>query len=502
MTKLPRVKEYEVTDRVMPQSPEIEQEILGAIMLDPDKFTRISEVIKPECFYLDQHRFIFQAMVELKQRGLQPDLPSVIDDLRTHEILEKCGGAGYLASLLGSVSTSAHAEFHAELVAEKFVMRQLIKTCTDVVEETYKQDMTAPELLDFAEKAIMDVTRFGRSIEYYPVADVVKGLLNQVMETYDYRKENPHEEFYAGVPSGFGELDKLLGGFHEGSLNILAARPGIGKTSLALNAATHIARTNKKKYPVLMFSLEMPNHMLALRLLSSEAHVSIGGIERAELDDEGWSKFGSAIRSLSATNILMNDASSLTVRQIAGTARRVLSKFEGIALIVVDYLQLMRADGKFENRVNEVSAISRSLKTLALELRVPILACSQLSRAIETRDEQKPKLSDLRESGSIEQDADVVLFLYPYVPPEDTDSGPANKPEYKERVKKAKGNLSDKIWCTVSKNRNGPQGDCPMIFLREFCKFTPGKWADFPTSYAGPEFKSGTRYTKRKGTKE
>jgi replicative DNA helicase len=491
----------EVKERVMPQSPEIEQVLLGAIMLDPDKLTSVLEIIKPDCFYLDQHRFIFQSMVDLKMRGLQPDLPSVIDDLKRQDLIEKCGGAGFLASLLNSVPTSAHAEFHAEIVAEKHVMRRLIRICTEIVDAGYRQELSADEMLEWAEKAVMNVTRFGRSAEYSVVGEVLAKLFENIVSTHQYRSAHPDEKYYPGERSGFDELDELLGGFHQGSLNIIAARPGIGKTSLAMNAALFAARNNKDRYPVLIFSLEMPNEMIATRFLSTESKIPIGVIEAADMDDAGWHSFTKAVRRLSGVNILLNDSSSVTVRQIASTARRVVSKFDGIALIIVDYLQLMRGDGRYENRVTEVSAISRGLKTLALELRVPILACSQLSRQAVTREEQKPMLSDLRESGSIEQDADTVIFLSPYIAPEGS-SLPVNSPEYIERVRRAQGNTSAKVWCSVGKNRNGPVGDCPMMFLQEYCKFVPGDWREFPTNFKGPEYRSGTKHTKRRGPKE
>lgn len=501
VTKLTPVKDVEAKDRVMPQSPEIEQALLGAIMLDPDKLSGIMEITKSEHFYLDQHRNIYQAMVDLKMRGLQPDLPSVLDEIKRQGQIDKCGGAGFLASLLGGVSTSAHVEFHAEMIAEKHVLRRLIRTCTEIVDEGYKQELSADELLDWAEKAVMDITKFGRSAEYSVVGDVLARLFENVVQIHEHRKANPDEKYYPGERSGFEELDDLLGGFHKGSLNIIAARPGVGKTSLALNTAVFAARNNADRYPVLIFSLEMPNEMIATRFLSTESRIPIGVIESADMDDAGWHSFTKGVRRLSGVNVLLNDASSVTVRQIASTARRVVSKFDGVALIIVDYLQLMRADGRYDNRVNEVSAISRGLKTLALDLRVPILACSQLSRQAVTREDQKPILSDLRESGSIEQDADTVIFLTPYIAPEGGQPS-ANSPEYQDRVKRAQGYSSAKIWCSVAKNRNGPVGDCPMMFLQDYCKFTPGDWREFPTSFKGPEYRSGTKHTRRRGQKE
>jgi len=477
-----RVRNFEARERVMPQNPEIEQAVLGAVMLSPDKLPAVLEIIKPESFYLDQHRFIFQAFIDLYQRGLKPDLPAVIDELKQRDLIERVGGAGFAASLLSAVPTAAHVEHHAELVAEKHVLRSLIQVCTQIVDVTYSQEMHPEQLMDWAEQAVLDVTKFGRSADYAVFGDVLTKLFEQVVRVDEYRKEHPGEEYFPGEPTGFPEIDKLTRGFHAGSLNILAARPGVGKTSLALNMALHIAAQNKKRLPVLVFSLEMPNFMLATRMLSSESRIPIGRIESAELDDEGWQRLTHAVRRISDVNVFMNDSSSISVRQIGSTARRVVSRLGGVALIVADYLQLMRTDGRHENRVQEVSSLSRGLKALALDLRVPILACSQLSRQVVQRKDQKPVLSDLRESGSIEQDADVVMFLSHHSSTSDKDGTPANSPGYAEKVRRMKGNPNDKIWCSIAKNRNGPVGECPLLFLREFCKFVPGDWSDFVRS--------------------
>lgn len=478
------VRDFEVRDlsRVPPHSVELEQLVLGAIMLAPDKFQAASDLLVEETFYLEQHRIIYGACFSLLQRGVPCDFPSVLDELRRTDKLEKAGGAGYVTSMVNAVPSAAHVEHHAGLIAEKAALRRLIKVCTEVIGNAFSQDSTPEQVLEEAERNILDVTRFGKRTDYDVLGEVMMTMWKKMSDVHTFRKENPDVEYFAGIRTHFVDLDKILGGFHPGSLNILAARPSVGKSSLALNTAVQVAQTQENQLPVLIFSLEMPSEMLALRMLSSEAKVPVQQIETAEIAATEWHELAAAFRRLEKLPILLNDASSLTVRQIAATARRVMSMHGGISMIVVDYLQLMRADGRQENRVQEVSSISRGLKTLALELRVPILACSQLSRQVEQRKEHKPVLSDLRESGSIEQDADVVMFLSYYSSLGDASGMAINTPEYAEKMRSMREqSKTTKIYCTIAKNRNGPIGDCPMLFLKDYCKFETGDWGDFKT---------------------
>jgi len=485
---LTRVRESVFEGRIPPQNPDIEQAVLGAIMLDPDIFPAVREIIGPDSFYLDQHGIIFEACVSLYERGLKSDLPATLDELKRKGLLEKVGGAGYVASLLSAAPTAAHAEHHAYLVQEQYTLRALIRTCTEIIESAFGQQDSPEEILDQAEKAILEISKFGKAKGYSELGGVFDKLIEKITSIHDFRLERPGEPYYAGVRSNFPDIDELLRGFHPGSLNIIAARPGVGKTSLALNIGLNVAANNPQGLPVLLFSLEMPNEMLALRMVASESKLPIGRIESAELADNEWQMLSQSIRNISRSRILMNDSSALTVRQVANTARRVVSKYGGIALVIVDYLQLMYSGIKTENRVQEVSAISRGLKNLALDLRVPILACSQLSRQVESRKEQRPMLHDLRESGSIEQDADVVMFLSHWIPQGEEESAPAiNAPDYAQKIKRrlTTKKHTDNMLCSIAKNRNGPVGDCPLLFMREYCKFVPSTWDYFLSADRG-----------------
>ncbi len=478
------VRDFEVRDmtRVPPHSVELEQLVLGAIMLAPDKFQATGDLLVAESFYLEQHRLVYEACFALTARGVPCDFPAVLDELRRTEKLEKAGGAGYVTAMVNAVPSAAHVEHHAGLIAEKAALRRLISTCTQVIGDAFSQEMPPERVLEAAERKILEVTRFGKKTDYDVLGDVMVKMWDKMSDVHAFRTENPDVEYFAGVRTHFVDIDKLLGGFHPGSLNILAARPSVGKSSLALNTAVQVATSDENKLPVLIFSLEMPSEMLALRMLSAESKVPVQQIETAEIAERDWHALSSSFTKLNELKILMNDSSTLTVRQIAATARRVMSLHGGISLIVVDYLQLMQSDGRQENRVQEVSSISRGLKTLALELRVPILACSQLSRQVEQRKEHKPVLSDLRESGSIEQDADVVMFLSYHATLGDTAGMAVNTPEYAERMRNAREqSKTSKIYCTIAKNRNGPTGDCPLLFLKDYCKFENGDWGDFKT---------------------
>lgn len=466
--------------RVPPQNPEIEQSVLGAVMLAPDRLSEVREIIGPESFYLDQHGIIFEAFITLNERGLKPDLAAVLNELKQKNLLDKVGGAGYVAALLSASPTAAHVDHHSHIVSELYTMRTLINTCTRIIEMAYKQDDSPENILEFAEQTVLGVSKAGKTAGYSLLGQVLMGLMEGITKTYTHRQEHPDEPYFAGEPTQFRDIDKLLGGFHPGSLNILASRPGVGKTSLALNIATNIARNQREGLPVLVFSLEMPNQLLALRILSSESRYAIKAIQSAdeEIANEDWHRLTRAVRSLTDLKILMNDASSLTVRQVANTLRRVRSKYGDVALVIIDYLQLMDSGVKAENRVQEVSYISRMLKSLALKEMVPILACSQLSRQVEHRKEQRPVLADLRESGSIEQDADVVMFLYNLRAGDDTPP-PANTPEHSDYLRQVSGRKkTDDIRCYIAKNRNGPTGECPLKFFKEFCKFETGSFED------------------------
>ena len=365
-------------------------------------------------------------------------------------------------------------------MAEQFTLRMLIHSCNEIIEAAYTQQEPPEIILDRAEKAILEISRFGKTKGFEDLGSILDKLFDTLEQVENFKKANPREHYFAGAKSGYQDIDDKLRGFHPGGLYILAARPSVGKTSLALNIALKVAKETRNGFPVLIFSLEMPSESLALRLLSSEAKIPIGKIEGAELNDDEWQYLTAECRAMSDCKILMNDMGAVSVRDIANTARRVVSRYGGISLLVVDYLQLVSSGMRTENRVNEVGAISRGLKSLALQLGVPILACSQLSRQVEQRKEQRPMLHDLRESGSIEQDADVVMFLSSALS-KDSTGGEANTEEYKQvqNLRKDETVGGDYMFCTISKNRNGPTGECLLRFRKEFCRFDSGHYPDF-----------------------
>lgn len=432
---------------VPPQNTEAEASLLGAVLIDSDAIVKIADTVSPEDFYDEKHRRIYEAILQLYEKHKPIDILTLSDQLKSTGFLESIGGAAYLTQLTNFVPTAAHVENYAEIVAQKSLRRRLIKASQDIIDIGHDEARNLQELIEEAETKLFSVSQ--RHIKQ----DVVS-LETVLGESFD-RLDELHKDKgqIRGIPTGFKDLDSILAGFQKSDLVILAARPSMGKTALALNLAHNVAV--KADQPVLMFSLEMSKEQLVDRMLAMESGVNAWDLRTGNLTDEDFEKIGHAMGTLSEAQIFIDDTPGITVSDLRTKARRE-AHLRPLGLLVVDYLQLMSGGHKFGgdgNRVQEISEISRGLKGIARELNVPVLALSQLSRSVESRSPQIPQLADLRESGSIEQDADVVAFIYreDYYNP-DTD----------------RRNITDIF---IKKHRNGPTGAVELFFDKEKQRF-------------------------------
>ncbi len=433
-----------VGERVPPQNLEAEQSVLGSMMIDKEAIYMASELLTGEDFYRTAHRKIFEAIILLSDRGEPVDLITLSDELKTGNCLEEIGGMQYLVSLADAVPTAANVQYYAEIVREKAILRALINGCTQIISDSFSSPQDVDDFLDQAEQKIFEIGHRGRQQSFSSLKEVLVHTFERIEKLYDHKKG------VTGLSSGFLDLDYLSAGFQEADLIIVAARPSMGKTTLALNIAQHIAVNEKK--PVAFFSLEMAKEQLAQRLLSAQAHIDAQNLRRGFLTQEDWQKLTRAVGPLSTAPLYIDDTPSLSVMELRSKARRLKAE-KGLDAIFVDYLQLMRGHRKAENRQQELSEISRSLKALAKELSVPVIALSQLSRAVEKRPDRRPILSDLMESGGIEANADMVIFIY--------------REAYYTRDTEA-GNVAEII---IAKQRNGPTGTVELYFLDRFNKF-------------------------------
>jgi replicative DNA helicase len=429
---------------VPPQNVEAEQSVLGAMLLDRDAARRCLELLREEDFYREAHRRIFQAIVALVDRGEPADVITVGEELRRTGQLELVGGGAYLTDLAASVPTSANAGYYARIVADKSLLRRLLAVVNDIARQVYEAADEPEVLLDQAESAIFRIAEERRHNRPYAA---LRDVLVEAFEQIEYLYE--HKGDVLGVPTGLKDLDRMTTGFHPAEFVVLAARPSQGKTTLSLNIAAHAAQQG---VPVGVFSLEMSRDQVAQRLLCAEARVSLQRLRTGFLTDQDWPRLSRALGRLSEAPIFIDDTPNISIMELRARARRMRAEHQ-VGLLVIDYLQLMHTRGRAESRQQEIAEISRSLKALARELQVPVLALSQLSRAVELRETRRPQLSDLRESGSIEQDADVVVFIHQE--PE-ASRDPARQAEYQ---------------LIVAKQRNGPTGVVPVVFLREIGRF-------------------------------
>lgn len=434
-------------DRIPPQNIEAEQAVLGAMLIEKEAISKVVEFLQPADFYREAHRLAFQAILDLFNRNDGVDMITVIEALRKEDKLEAAGGIAYITSLANSMPTAANVIYHARIVEEKSLLRQLIHAATNIAGMGYDAADEVPLILDSAEKMILDVA--GRKVgqDFTPIKNILLDTFTKIEGLYASKGG------ITGLPTGFKDFDKLLSGLQPSDLVLIAARPSMGKTAFVLNIAQHVAIKEKK--PVAFFSLEMSKEQLVQRMLCAEAPIDAQRLRNGELEENDWKKLVIAADRLSSAPIYIDDTAGMSVVEMRAKARRL--KIEhGLSLVVIDYLQLMQggSSGRGENRQQEISEISRFLKSLARELDVPVIALSQLSRQVESRQIKRPMLSDLRESGSLEQDADIVTFLYreDYYDP-DTE----------------KKNITEVI---VAKHRNGPVDTVQLFFHKQFTKFS------------------------------
>jgi replicative DNA helicase len=434
------------TMRVPPHHLEAEMAVLGGILLDREALPKALEILTPEDFYKESHRMIFQGLVELFDRNEPSDLVTLSNVLRTRNQLEAVGGMEYLTLVADQVPSTANIAYYARIVREKAVLRRLIRKGSEIVEECYRDQIDLEDFLDEVERGIFQIAEDRVRKSYFPMKDIVKASFETIERLYE------RKALITGVPSGFVDLDTLTAGFQASDLIVVAARPSMGKTALCLDIARHAAVV--ADIPVALFSLEMSKEQIAIRLLCAEAKVDGSKLRRGFLKESDWPKLTTAAGVLSESPIFVDDTPDLSVLELRAKARRLKAE-KNIGLVILDYLQLMRGRHGVERREQEISEISRSLKALAKELNVPVIALSQLNRRVEERGDKMPQLSDLRESGAIEQDADVILFIY-------------RDEVYNRNPDNPKRGTAEII---VGKQRNGPTGKVTLAFLQPFATF-------------------------------
>lgn len=440
--------------RTPPHNLDAEQSVLGGILLDNQNFHRVCDIVRAEDFYRPAHGKIYAAMLDLSAKSEPIDPVTLKAKLIQMETLEEVGGLGYLAELMERVPTATNSEYHAKIVADLAVKRNLITSCSEISARGYEPGEITEELLDYAERTIFSISSSKRSQNMLPVRDIVKGAFLELEKRFE------NQDQMTGVPSGWVELDKYTQGFQRSDMIIVACRPSMGKTSFSLGAARHAAVQGKS--PVLFFSLEMAKEQIVTRLLAAEAKVDSTRIRTGRLTEQDWARLTRAAGQLSDAKIYIDDTPSLTAMEMRGKARRLKAELGELGLIVVDYLQIMGTPPRTESREKAISEISRALKAMAKELNVPVLALSQLNRNIELRQDRRPLMADLRESGAIEQDADIIIFIHR----EDVDNQQPNQ----------QASVAEFI---IGKHRNGPRGTVKVAWLGQYSSFenlaaTPG----------------------------
>ena len=428
--------------RKLPFSLIAEQSLLGSILVDPEAITEISEIIRPNDFYLSEHTQIYSAMCDLFIASKEIDVVTLIDALVSTGVYSKSGGEDYIKSLYQAVPNALNIKDYASIVKQKSVLRSLIGICSDISEKAYSEEGDANELVEYAEAQIFDIANGRDSKSFKKIQEVITNVYG---ELHSLAEEG---EGARGTKTGFSGIDNVLAGMGNSDLILIGARPGMGKTSFALNIATNVALSSGKN--VCIFSLEMSAEQLVTRIISSEAMIDSYALRTGRLDKKQWEDIATTATQLAGCNILIDDTAGITVMGMKAKLRRV----QNLGLVVVDYLQLMQSDKRKDNRVQEVAEISRGLKLMAKELNVPIICCAQLSRGPESRTDKRPMLSDLRDSGSIEQDADTVIFLY--------------RNEYYDKEKSDDGSVAEVI---IAKNRHGSQGTVEVGWVGRYTKF-------------------------------
>lgn len=444
------------TGKLPPQAVDLEEAVLGALMLEKEALNDVIDILSPQSFYKEEHQKIYAAIRDLFNQGKPIDILTVTDMLKSRAELDFVGGPYYISQLTSRVASSAHIEYHARIISQKHILRELIRISSETIRDAYDDTSDVFDLLDKTEKGLYDITQGNIRKEYEKMSSIINST-REYLEMLSKQKEG-----LSGVPSGFTELDRFTSGFQKSDLIVVAARPGMGKTSFVLSLARNTAVDHKK--PVGLFSLEMSTRQLALRLISSETELDAEKLRRGKLENYEWEQFITKVGKLSDAPIFIDDTPALSVYELRAKCRRMKAK-HNVEMIIVDYLQLMTVGGdgknfKGANREQEISFISRSMKNIAKELDIPIIALSQLSREVEKRGgEKRPQLSDLRESGAIEQDADIVAFLY--------------RPEYYKITQDEQGNSTEGLTeVIIAKHRNGATGTVNLRFISNRSKFT------------------------------
>jgi len=433
-----------LSERLAPHHVEAEEAILGSILINPDAYFNVAQFLRGEDFYIVRNQWIWDAFAELHEQRASIDFLTVREELERRGRLSEAGGPAYLTGLMNAVPTAIHAEAYGRIVEQAAVRRRLLEAASGIAQLAYESETHIDEVVDQAEQTLFGVTERRLSRDLRPIKQVVSEYYDRVQYLYD------HQDEPLGVPTGFLDLDRLLGGMQRSDLLIVAGRPGQGKSAFLLGVAKHAAQQHRKH--VAVFSLEMSNEQLVQRMISQETRIDAQRLRLGQLQEDEMDLFVHAASVLGDTPLFLDDTPAISALELRTKCRRLHAEYS-LDLVVVDYLQLMTGDTRSDNRVQEVSYISRNLKTLARELNVPVLVAAQLSRAVEQRSGQRPMLSDLRESGSIEQDADVVMFIYH---PDDWDNDPMRK---------------DISSILVEKHRTGPVGQVDLIFLKNMAKF-------------------------------
>ncbi|WP_024614043.1 replicative DNA helicase [Clostridium sp. Ade.TY] len=430
-------------NKTLPQSIEAEQSVIGSMIIDRSAIAQAAEGLDDDDFYRDSHKVLFKSIIEMFKKDMAVDLVTVLEELKANDMLERAGGVTYVTEITSSVPTTANLSSYIKIVQEKSTLRKLIKASSSIIEESYNKQGEVENVLDAAEKRIFDIAEKRTTSDFEPLNQVLERGFIEIERLFNNKGE------ITGVGSGFVDLDAKTSGFQKGDMVLIAARPSMGKTTFALNIAEYAALREGKS--VVIFSLEMSKEQLAYKLLCSEANVDMLKLRTGALDDKDWENIARATGPLSKAKIYIDDTAGVSVMEMRSKCRRLKIEY-GIDLILIDYLQLMSGSSS-ESRQQEVSEISRSIKALAKEMECPVIALSQLSRAPEQRADHRPMLSDLRESGSIEQDADLVMFLY--------------RDEYYNKETEDK-NVGE---CIIAKQRNGPVGTVKLAWLGQFSKF-------------------------------
>ena len=463
--KMPMALAFSEHGKIPPQAIDLEEAVLGALMLERDALTSVIELLKPEIFYKDAHQMIFKAIQNLFAKTQPIDILTVTNELKLMGELDTVGGPFFITQLTNRIASAANIEFHTRILIQKFIQRELIRVSTETIRDSFEDTTDVFTLLDRAESNLFSISEGSLNRNFSTMQNLVADAIKQIEAARN------HDGTFSGVPSGFTELDRFTSGWQKSDLIVIAARPGMGKTAFVLTMARNIAVTFKK--PIAFFSLEMSSVQLVTRLISAESQLPADKLKKGNLESYEWEQLNAKIGTLIGAPMYIDDSPSLNIFDFRAKCRRLKQQFD-IQLVVIDYIQLMSGIGDKGNREQEISNISRSLKSLAKELDIPVIALSQLNRSVETRStNKKPVLSDLRESGAIEQDADMVIFIY--------------RPEYYNITDDEKGSTIGMADLIIAKHRNGPTGEVRLRFIGKYASFADLEMVDFePAAMLNP----------------